>query len=241
MFGKNAVVHPFPDADGSLLVNDIFYTIQGEGPDAGRTAVFLRLSKCNLRCYFCDTEFERGARRGLHDLAGEIRVLARRNKCGLVVITGGEPCLQNFLPLVQALNAVNLDVAIETAGTVVPNDNIQAVAMLFGARNKIVCSPKTGKVNAALQEHIHSYKYIVRADEPVSDKDGLPMFSTQLPGKKSPLARPPAKFPLSNIYVQACDENDPVRNVANLSYARDIALRYGYRMSIQTHKLIGVP
>lgn len=53
MFGKNEVTSPFPQSDGSLIVNSLFHTLQGEGPDAGLPSIFLRLSKCNLRCHFC--------------------------------------------------------------------------------------------------------------------------------------------------------------------------------------------
>jgi len=58
MFGTNPLSKPI-ESDGLYLeVQDIFSTIQGEGPFAGKPAVFLRLAGCNLRCFFCDTDFE---------------------------------------------------------------------------------------------------------------------------------------------------------------------------------------
>src|SRR5882672_9762748 len=53
MFGQNEVVKEDYDPQGKLWVREVFYTIQGEGPDAGTPAVFVRLAGCNLRCYFC--------------------------------------------------------------------------------------------------------------------------------------------------------------------------------------------
>lgn len=235
MFGQNQVTKPFPDEKGKLLVNDIFYTIQGEGPDAGRPAVFIRLAKCNLRCHFCDTEFETGKQYTMGQVCHVVQQMTRHNPCRLVVITGGEPFLQNIRPLVNKLNENGIDVSVETAGTVFTHDHEE---VFMRPRNKIITSPKTPMISSLVAALTHSFKYIVQVDG-VDAEDGLPVVSTQMQGEKSRLFRPAKKG--RAIYVQPMDEQDPVRNKANAELAAQVCMRFGYRLSLQMHKLVGVP
>lgn len=240
MFGKNEVTSPFHNNGRSLLVNELFYTIQGEGPDAGRPAIFLRLSKCNLRCYFCDTEFESGTETQLEDLWRRIAHLKLTTGCRLLVITGGEPLLQNIIPLVEKCEAVALSVAIETAGTVyVPglSDHFRPDRSING--NIIVCSPKTPGLHPELVPLIGALKYII-AETQVLDSDGLPCFSTQIAGRPSVVFRPD-DAPHADVYVQAMDVPDKNQHRANIMTARDVSMRHGYRMSLQMHKIVNVP
>ena len=97
-----------------VLVNDkpaIFETLQGEGRWQGTPATFIRLGACNLTCDFCDTEFNTW--KGM--TTEEIVSLLPKPKH--VVITGGEPALQNLGPLVHALHSKDKYVSIETNGT----------------------------------------------------------------------------------------------------------------------------
>lgn len=243
MFGQNKVTGPYrPDPlegqkPGDLKVTELFYTIQGEGPDAGRPAIFLRLTHCNLRCFFCDTQFDEGKWYPFDQLCRDILGLAQRHGCGLVVITGGEPLLQDFSDLVGVLNGHGIVVSVETAGIAYshwlplyfsPTRSIEG--------NLIVCSPKTPKINSQLEPLIGAYKYIVKAGETAV---GLPMMSTQRQGERS------AIFMSSDItvpiYIQAMDEGREIDNLRNLHEARDVCLKHGYRLSIQVHKLVGVP
>lgn len=99
----------------SILVNEIFYSIQGESTHAGRPCVFVRLTGCNLRCTWCDTEyaFYEGRKMTVAEV-GE-RVLEYR--CDLVEITGGEPLLQpGIYPLIDRLLATGKTVMVETSG-----------------------------------------------------------------------------------------------------------------------------
>lgn len=83
-------------------INDIFYTLQGEGRHTGRAAIFIRMSGCNMRCPFCDTDFQSYREMSAEDIVAAIQPW---KLCGFVVLTGGEPTLQVDAPLVQALKA----------------------------------------------------------------------------------------------------------------------------------------
>lgn len=243
MYGKNDVYTQFC-RDDTLLVNDIFPTIQGEGPDAGRLAIFVRLAKCNLRCFFCDTDFEHGSVRDQSYIAEVVQQQARDAKTNLVVITGGEPLLQNVIPFISKCNAIGLDVSIETAGTLWVN-GLQFhfispnVYSRYHTRNLIVCSPKTPKINDKLVPLIGAYKYIVAAGD-CDPKDGLPIGSTQISGRLAPVFRPPSHSKVP-IYIQPRDDGDEEANARNLTTAVRVVREYGYRLSLQLHKIAGVP
>lgn len=117
----------------SYAVKEIFLTLQGEGMQAGRRAVFLRFAGCNLwsglerdragaQCRFCDTDFvgtdgENGGRYDREALAGRVSALWGSKERPLVVVTGGEPMLQLDGALVDALHRAGFEIAAETNGT----------------------------------------------------------------------------------------------------------------------------
>ena len=100
-----------------LIVNEIFFSIQGESSYAGRPCAFVRLTACNLRCSYCDTEyaFHEGEARSAEDIVSEVN----KFRCSLVEITGGEPLLQPAVHgLVHRFLALGRTVLIETGGSV---------------------------------------------------------------------------------------------------------------------------
>lgn len=120
-----------PGAGGvaTLVVSEVFGpTLQGEGPSAGQAAGFVRLGRCNLACQWCDTPYTWDWES--HDPAAELTtmavddVLARLDAMdvNLVVVTGGEPLLQqrHLPPLLEGARARGLRVEVETAGTLAP-------------------------------------------------------------------------------------------------------------------------
>ena len=96
-----------------MKVNEIFYSLQGEGYHAGTAAVFVRLSGCNLQCPFCDTQHESGSEMTEDEIVAEVAKYPAR----LVVVTGGEPSLQLTRGFVNALHDVDKMMAVETNGT----------------------------------------------------------------------------------------------------------------------------
>lgn len=111
-------------------INEIFYSLQGEGYHTGTPAVFVRFSGCNLKCSFCDTQHETG--RSMTD--GEIVEEVKKYPTRMVILTGGEPGLWIDSDLVDALHAAGKYVSIETNGT----------CRLPAAIDWVTCSPKEG-------------------------------------------------------------------------------------------------
>jgi len=100
----------------TLLVNEIFYSIQGESILSGRPCIFVRLTGCNLRCSYCDTRYayEQGIDMEITEIMNRIATYS----CRLVEITGGEPLLQNQTPiLIHGLLENGYEVMLETNGS----------------------------------------------------------------------------------------------------------------------------
>lgn len=237
MFGKNEVTAPFRHESGELKVTEMFYTIQGEGPDQGRPAIFLRLTHCNLRCYFCDTNFESGVVMSKQAIVEELLMLSKMHGCSLVVITGGEPLLQNIVPVVCEMNRHGIACSVETAGTVYFEELATVFSPLRAIHNNLmVCSPKTPRIHEGIESLVGAYKYIIKRG--ATGAGGIPSKSTQKEGQVSHLFMP--RDHAVPIWVQPMDEQDPEKNAENLEAAAIIALKHGYRLGVQVHKLAGL-
>ena len=243
MFGKNPIrkLDRTPE-DGKLAVQEIFYTIQGEGPFTGVPAVFIRLAGCHLACTFCDTEFESGIndRRTVEELATLAANMVPKtlHKIPIVVLTGGEPMRQRLAPLVGLLFDKGFEVVqIETAG------NFWEPELLgFGYRLVFVCSPKTNHVHPEMAEHCANWKYVVRHNQ--VGVDGLPTEPTQANSTQPPwnvIAHVALTKAFDNIWISPCDDHDTTQNALNVKQAVEVCLKHGYRLSLQTHKIVNVP
>lgn len=219
MFGQNPIRPPEKGDGHTLKVVEIFSTLQGEGPFVGHPSVFVRLGGCNLACDFCDTEFESFHDMNLEALVAEVMKQSAGLR-DLVVITGGEPFRQEIGPLCVALLAKGLRVQIETNGTLwreIPE----------GVH--IICSPKmsAGKyhsLRADLLKRVEAVKFIVSASHP--DYRDVAEVGQSEHGVA--------------VYVQPMDEGDEAKNAANRAYALKLAMEKGYRLSLQTHKMLGI-
>ena len=212
----------------TYAVKEIFFTLQGEGANTGRPAVFCRFAGCNLwtgreadradaTCNFCDTDFVGvdgpggGKFTGADDLARAVaerwpaNVSARARK--LVVCTGGEPLLQMDAELVNALHAQRFEIAIETNGTQLPPEGIDWICV----------SPKAG------------------APLVLTGGNELKLVYPQPGGEPERFA----DLDFEQFFLQPMDGPDRERNT-------ELALSYclahpQWRLSIQTHKLLGIP
>lgn len=220
MFGTNPIRLPLKGDGSTLDVQEIFLTLQGEGPNAGRPSVFVRLGGCNLACSFCDTEFEQFAPMALENIVAEVERLAMHEPL-LLVITGGEPFRQPIAPLCDAFLNKGYSVQIETNGTLYRpvSDAVQ-----------IVCSPKPGVAGyAPLREDLLAQTLALKFL--VSEHDPLYESVPEVGQSGRDIA----------VYVQPMDEQDEAKNRANHQYAVALALKHRYRLSLQMHKLLGIP
>jgi 7-carboxy-7-deazaguanine synthase (Cx14CxxC type) len=206
-------------------VKEIFYTLQGEGANAGTPAVFCRFAGCNLwsgreedrataKCRFCDTDFvgTDGPGGGKFETADALARACRAAVTAsygpaMVVLTGGEPMLQVDQDLIDALHGRGFSIAIETNGTLAVPDGIDWVC--------------------------------------VSPKAGQPLV--QLWGDELKLVYPqagidPAQYQLLEFehrFLQPMDGPDQAANtLAAIAYCK---ANPPWRLSVQTHKVLGIP
>ncbi|KXK49591.1 MAG: radical-activating enzyme, radical SAM superfamily [Chlorobi bacterium OLB5] len=139
-----------------LKVNEIFYSIQGESTNAGLPCVFIRLTYCNIRCVYCDTEyaFYEGTDRSIEEIINEVKSFG----CRLVEITGGEPLVQeNVHILMKQLCDMGYDVMIETGGSL-PIE-------LIDNRVKVIMDLKTPYSKMEKKNRYENINYLKPDDE----------------------------------------------------------------------------
>lgn len=193
-------------------INDIFYSLQGEGHNTGRAAVFVRFAGCNLRCSFCDTEFD--TYREMND--EEILEAISQYPARFVVLTGGEPTLQVDEAFVELLHQHGYEVAMESNGTRPAPQNLDWLTV----------SPKEvkGKREDVRGKRLADELKVV-FDETTAPESYLFPFTSSL-------------FPL--LYLQPCDTGDAARNEAIVARCVEYIKEHPWwRLSLQTHKLVG--
>jgi 7-carboxy-7-deazaguanine synthase len=140
-----------------LKINEIYHSIQGESTSAGRPCVFVRLTYCNLRCTYCDTEyaFYEGEDMSVQQVIDEVE----KYKCRLVEITGGEPLVQmdQCLQLMQNLCDLGYEVMIETGGSLSIKEIDPRVKIIMDLK-----CPSSGMEKKNLYENL---QYLKRTDE----------------------------------------------------------------------------
>ena len=154
---------------------------------------------------------------------------------GLVVITGGEPFRQPIWKLVTALVHAGFKVQIETNGAAFAGDTIPSIPIL-----SIICSPKTPNIHPAIEPFITAYKYVLDWQH-VDPRDGLPSTSLMNQGRVYRPKDIDRYLMRDMIYVQPMDTGDPDRNKMNMQAAIHSCMKHGYRLSVQTHKIVGLP
>ncbi|MBQ8128291.1 MAG: radical SAM protein [Prevotella sp.] len=194
-------------------VNDIFYSLQGEGRNVGRAAVFIRFAGCNLRCPFCDTEFD-----SFRDMtADEIMQAIAPFESRFVVLTGGEPTIQVDEAFVDLLHAYGYEVAMESNGTLPAPRNLDWLTV----------SPKR-----PLKEGWGS-----EAKRP----DEIKIVFTSAEDIETICSSIELTSIGATLYLQPCDTGDAEQNRRIVASCVDYIKRHPeWRLSLQTHKLIGI-
>jgi len=148
-----------------LKVNEIFFSIQGESSRAGLPCVFVRLTYCNLRCSYCDTEY--AFYEGSDFSTDEIINKVKSYSCNLVEITGGEPLMQNeCLNLMKKLCDSGFDVMLETGGSL-PIDGVDPRVMII---MDLKC-PSSGMMKKNLYDNIELLKKIDEVKFVISNRE----------------------------------------------------------------------
>jgi len=132
-----------------IKINEIFHSIQGESTFAGRRSVFVRLTYCNLRCTYCDTEysFYEGSDKSIETIIEEIK----QYNCNLVEVTGGEPLMQQeSLELMTKLCDLNFEVMLETGGSLPIKDVDKRVKIIMDLK-----TPSSRMMKKNLYENIN--------------------------------------------------------------------------------------
>ena len=192
-------------------INEIFYSVQGEGVRAGCPSLFLRFSKCNLLCtvashgFDCDTEFESGEDMTAGEIVAALGDLS--GDCRWVVLTGGEPGLQVDDELVDALHRAGYRLAIETNGTVALPSGLDWVTV----------SPKVPE-EALRQRQADEVKYVRAAGQEI-----------------------PETVVRADHYLISPAFDGDVLQPETLAWCLELVRRNpGWRLSVQQHKGWGV-
>ena len=192
-------------------INEIFYSLQGEGYHTGTPAVFVRFSGCNLHCAFCDTDHRESKPMTSSEIIDDI---AQYPNAQLIVLTGGEPSLFADDEFVHALKTkTGLPVAIETNGTRVLSEGIDWVTL----------SPKEAFEGGGVVPCV-----INRCDELKVVYCGQDLAQYE-------------HIEAKHRFLQPCYSDDPLQCQANMAACVQAVLNHkGWRLSLQTHRILGI-
>lgn len=210
-----------------LKINEIFYSIQGEGLQAGTPAIFVRFAGCNLNCDFCDTDHSVKEHKKVAELLADVLCLSLEHHCKHVVFTGGEPALQLTAKLIDSLVHMGFKLSLETNGTVPFNFD---PCML----DYICVSPKLNTTIMLLRNPdlvINELRVLVDGD--------LPLFDVGTTRKVCKIEQ----ITLSPVFVDtdhtASYDNEQTKK--NIRRAVQLCMENPvYRLSVQIHKLLGL-
>ena len=191
--------------------------MQGEGRNTGRAAVFIRFAGCNLRCSFCDSEFESYREMSNEEILAEVEALRPQTSDlrPLLVLTGGEPTLQVDETFVDFLHQHGYEVAMESNGTRPAPKNLDWLTV----------SPK------------ESGQWKVDGGKRLPDEIKV-VFDEHTAENLSSLH---TLHPSQLLYLQPCDTGDPERNKAITQACVEYIKQHPqWRLSLQTHKLIDI-
>ena len=214
-------------------VNEIFYTLQGEGAHSGIPAVFVRFSGCNLRCPWCDTDFAEHTPMTADEIVAEALSLydIPNERRRMVVLTGGEPSLQVDKPLIDALHAAGFYICIETNGTRPLPEGI----------DWITCSPKEQSLShnpSPVTRHPLSLHKVNEVKVVFTGTYDPNIWREYLQAEHWLLQ--PLRFNAEWLMQTGADEWEDDRNDNLNDTVRYILTHPFWRLSVQLHKIVGI-
>lgn len=193
-------------------VNEIFYSLQGEGMLTGTPAVFVRFAGCNLKCPFCDTDFRNGQQMTAGEIVARAVAATGGSCCRNVILTGGEPTLQVDGELVGRLHQAFSTISMETNGTRQVPTGIDIVTV----------SPKN--------DFVGDYETVKEATE----------VKVVFDGENNP-EKWAERIKAERYYLQPCDTGDSARNRAIIERCVEFIKRNPiWRLSLQTQKILNI-
>ena len=190
---------------------EIFHSVQGEGFHAGIPHVFVRFGNCNLRCEWCDTDFLTYEEMEVNDIVEEVLSFG----CDRVIFTGGEPAIQDLSTIGMELKKHNISLSIETNGTIIVDPIIDWICV----------SPKDQMYpNVSIKQVVGDELKVVYCGQDLSMYDSL-------------------KSGFNHHFIQPCymEEESVEENGRSFQLAEKIVKENeGWRLSLQTHKWMGV-
>jgi len=190
---------------------EIFHSVQGEGFHAGIPHVFVRFGNCNLRCEWCDTDFLTFEEMEVNEIVEEVLSFG----CDRVIFTGGEPAMQDLSTIGMELKKHNISLSIETNGTIIVDPIIDWICV----------SPKDQMYpNVSIKQVVGDELKVVYCGQDLSMYDSL-------------------KSGFNHHFIQPCyiEEESVEENGRSFQLAEKIVKENeGWRLSLQTHKWMGV-
>ena len=190
---------------------EIFHSVQGEGFHAGIPHVFVRFGNCNLRCEWCDTDFLTFEEMEVNEIVEEVLSFG----CDRVIFTGGEPAMQDLSTIGMELKKHNISLSIETNGTIMVDPIIDWICV----------SPKDQMYpNVSIKQVVGDELKVVYCGQDLSMYDSL-------------------KSGFNHHFIQPCyiEEESVEENGRSFQLAEKIVKENeGWRLSLQTHKWMGV-
>ncbi|MBZ0266229.1 7-carboxy-7-deazaguanine synthase QueE [bacterium] len=234
---------PWPDVyKGKLPINELFYSIQGEGRWTGTPSVFIRLQYCNLGCVWCDTRYTWDQKQIDHAKLWTPQEIAERAYVKVplqawrmdvphVVFTGGEPMIhQDRIPdLIESLKSKGFAFfQIETNGTIVPKDKLLRSINWWNcspklSNNKLTRSKRVNEsaVQTIAEDNNCDFKFVVRSEQDIEEI--IETYGSLL--QNSPVWLMP----------EGIRRDDQLRSMEKIS---ELCMNYGFRLSSRVHTII---
>ena len=228
---------PISSQKDTIKLSEIFYSLQGEGIDVGKPAVFIRTALCNLSCVWCDTKYtwdwnhydydKEVSQMTLDEIQEQISGFDAKH----CVITGGEPLLQQvkLVPLLSHLKSKDYFIEVETNGTILPSNMIERFVDRWNVSPKLqnsLISKQHREVHACLQYFAKNSKAYIKLV--ICNRSDLAEVKALI-----------EKYLLKKQRIILMPEGNSAEEIMEKSkWLSEICLKNGYRLSIRLHSLV---
>jgi 7-carboxy-7-deazaguanine synthase len=231
------ISQPLSSQIGTLKLSELFYSLQGEGIDAGKPAVFIRTALCNLSCVWCDTKYTWDWTHYDYDrevsemTLSEIQEQISKFDTKHCVITGGEPLMQQIklIPLLSDLKNKDYFIEVETNGTILPSETLEEVVDRWNVSPKLQnssISKQYREVQSCMEYFAKNSKAFMKFV--ICNQSDISEVKTLI-----------GKYELKNQRIILMPEgNSAAEIMEKFKWLSEICLLNGFRLSIRLHTLV---